>query len=139
MPLQYEAGVVLTSVFDTEEEAQAWLDSVRPSELVKLRDSWVEEQLPVANSAEPMFGFATGPVNLINLHSPDICAGRRCCVHDPSDHHMRAWPVNWRADRHMMERVCPHGIAHPDPDDLAYKLSQGIDSGVHGCDGCCRV
>jgi hypothetical protein len=36
------------------------------------------------------------------------------------------------------ERICPHGIGHPDPDDMAYWKSIGEESmGVHGCDGCC--
>lgn len=29
-----------------------------------------------------------------------------------------------------MERICPHGVGHPDPDDT------NPDT-VHGCDGCC--
>jgi hypothetical protein len=33
-----------------------------------------------------------------------------------------------------MERICPHGIGHPDPDDPAFK---NPIEGVHGCDGCC--
>jgi hypothetical protein len=43
-----------------------------------------------------------------------------------------------------MERICPHGVGHPDPDDLAYRISiakkMGKDTkylGIHGCDGCC--
>lgn len=57
-------------------------------------------------------------------------------------HHMSEWPQNWRHDRALMERVCPHGVGHPDPDHVAYvrrahgSLSEGVD--VHGCDGCCR-
>lgn len=30
----------------------------------------------------------------------------------------------------MMERMCPHGIGHPDPDEITLDV-------VHGCDGCC--
>jgi hypothetical protein len=43
---------------------------------------------------------------------------------------MRRWPQNWRGDRYLIERICPHGVGHPDPDDL------NPDT-VHGCDGCC--
>jgi hypothetical protein len=76
-------------------------------------------------------------------HPRKGCVGRHCCIHNPSDHHMTAWPQNFRPDRALMERVCPHGIGHPDPDDLAYKrLMQGEDydpyEGLHGCDGCCQ-
>ncbi len=44
---------------------------------------------------------------------------------------MREWPQNYRSDLNMMERICPHGVGHPDPDDI-----YGVYDG-HGCDGCC--
>lgn len=52
------------------------------------------------------------------------------------------WPQHWRADRLLMERICKHGVGHPDPDDIAYKRIQHGDSvaeseSIHGCDGCC--
>lgn len=31
-----------------------------------------------------------------------------------------------------MERICPHGVGHPDPDCMYAKRDT-----VHGCDGCC--
>jgi len=44
----------------------------------------------------------------------------------------------WRQWHGLFERQCPHGIGHPDPDDVAYRLSIGDDyAGTHGCDGCC--
>lgn len=76
---------------------------------------------------------------LLHTHSPDKCAGRPCCIHNPSNHHMRSWPLNWREDTGVMERICPHGVGHPDPDDAAYNVSIGKEyKTVHGCDGCCR-
>lgn len=77
---------------------------------------------------------------ILRTHSPTQCSGPNCCIHNPSDHHMRDWPLNWRGDRGLMERMCPHGFGHPDPDDLAHKERIGLDVGVesvHGCDGCC--
>jgi hypothetical protein len=76
-------------------------------------------------------------------HPRKDCIGRHCCVHNPSDHHMADWPQHFRMDRALMERMCSHGVGHPDPDDLAYKrMMQGEDynpyEGLHGCDGCCR-
>ena len=65
-----------------------------------------------------------------NVHSPSVCAGEFCCIHNPSNHHMAEWPQAWREDRYLMERICPHGIGHPDPDDLNPDIT-------HGCDGCC--
>lgn len=66
-----------------------------------------------------------------------------CAVHEPSPHHMSEWPQHFRQDRGLMERVCPHGIGHPDPDDRAFvALMNGITlpgwDSVHGCDGCCQ-
>lgn len=79
-----------------------------------------------------------GGLILVNMHSAEACAGRPCTVHNRSEHHMRDWCLLWRNDRGMFERVCPHGIGHPDPDQREYwdETSQwGMD--VHGCDGCC--
>ena len=72
-------------------------------------------------------------------HSEDKCAGEHCCIHTPSDHHMRDWPMHWRADKGVMERICPHGVGHPDPDDAAYwdRIGKGHKN-IHGCDGCCK-
>lgn len=88
-------------------------------------------------AAEPTFGIHVGTVRL-TTHPPDKCAGRPCVVHAPSDHHMRDWPTLYRADKGMTERTCPHGVGHPDPDDLAWQISEGRDyQALHGCDGCC--
>jgi hypothetical protein len=88
--------------------------------------------------------YVTGTGQVIrHVHDPGLCAGRPCVVHAPSEHHMRDWPTNFRTGGPFdikgphMERVCPHGIGHPDPDDLAFHKSEGRDYGVHGCDGCC--
>jgi hypothetical protein len=81
-----------------------------------------------------------GDTILVNVHPESKCAGRPCVLHSPSDHHMREWPTLWRADTGIMERTCPHGIGHPDPDDLAYHetLLGHYWLAVHGCDGCCH-
>lgn len=71
----------------------------------------------------------------ILCHKPDQCAGEVCTLHNRSDHSMRSFPQHWRGDRGIMERICPHGVGHPDPDD--YRILTGEDSDIHGCDGCC--
>lgn len=77
---------------------------------------------------------------LLKTHHEAECVGEYCCIHNPSDHHMRGWPLNWREDINVMERLCPHGVGHPDPDDFAHKERIGRpELGVHGCDGCCKV
>lgn len=58
-----------------------------------------------------------------------------CTIHLKTNHKMRAFPQHWRDDRGIMERICPHGIGHPDPDDLRVRTIK--HEGVHGCDGCC--
>lgn len=80
-----------------------------------------------------------GGMHFVNVHKPDSCRNEFCVMHNPSDHHMRTWVMHWRSDRALMERICAHGIGHPDPDDLAFHISIGNTwQSVHGCDGCCR-
>lgn len=93
----------------------------------------------IGSAAESALGVQVGDATLVNVHPPQRCAGRPCVVHNPSNHHMRGWRLNWRGDRGLMERLCPHGTGHPDPDDVAYQLSVGPTAvGVHTCDGCCH-
>jgi hypothetical protein len=66
-----------------------------------------------------------------SVHSMSDCAGEFCTIHKPSKHSMLGFPQLWRTDAGFMERVCPHGVGHPDPDDV---YSQGR---AHACDGCC--
>ena len=68
------------------------------------------------------------------VHDPDKCAGEHCTVHNRSDHPMRHFRQYWRWDRGFMERICPHGVGHPDPDEPWPTDDPGW---IHGCDGCC--
>ena len=97
--------------------------------------------LTIMHIAEPLFGAQIGH-GVLRTHTKEKCQGRGipCCIHSPSAHHMREWEMNWRSDTGVMERFCPHGIGHPDPDHMAYvrSLGQGLEwQGIHGCDGCC--
>lgn len=67
-------------------------------------------------------------------HSEEACRGNHCPVHNPSDHHMKDWPQHYREDLNITERICPHGVGHPDPDCMVAKRD---GNGIHGCDGCC--
>lgn len=93
--------------------------------------------------AEPQWGVqVAGPVTL-NTHGKGDCAGGHCVIHNPSEHPLNKAPLNWRGDRGVMERICDHGIGHPDPDDIEFKrLTRGDEiaaaEAIHGCDGCCR-
>lgn len=66
----------------------------------------------------------------VGTHSADKCAGEFCTIHNRSDHHMRHMKQEWRWDKGIMERICEHGIGHPDPDEIN-------GDGIHGCDLCC--
>jgi len=69
-------------------------------------------------------------------HEQDECQDKNVCsIHNRTDHHMRNFKQFYRFDRGIMERICTHGIGHPDPDD--YKIFKGLDNGKHACDGCC--
>ena len=84
--------------------------------------------------------YKTGTGQIINVHEEKDCKGKNCVIHNPSDHLMKDWPTHWRDDRSLMERFCKCGVGHPDPDDLAFKASLGMDArveGIHGCCGCC--
>ena len=71
----------------------------------------------------------------IRVHEAGVCAGEYCTIHNRSNHPMRSFPQEWRGDIALMERICPHGIGHPDPDD--YLLTLRPYMSIHGCDGCC--
>lgn len=71
------------------------------------------------------------------FHPNIACVGQFCCIHNPSEHHMRDWPLVLREST-LMERTCSHGVGHPDPDSLAYFKRLGVEGfGIHSCDGCC--
>ncbi len=76
---------------------------------------------------------------ILLAHPSYACKGKYCTLHNRSDHHMRSFPQHWREDRAIMERICPHGIGHPDPDDYKLGGKGGWAEAVHGCDGCCIV
>jgi hypothetical protein len=94
----------------------------------------------IGSAAEPTIGAQCGPTALRNVHPERACSGWACVIHNPSRHHMASWPLNWRDARGIMERICPHGVGHPDPDDAAFHVRSGRDSAeVHSCDGCCQT
>lgn len=83
-------------------------------------------------------GLEHGKQKLSNVHSITGCAGHPCPIHNRTDHHMRSFPQHWRPDRCIMERICPHGVGHDDPDCLLSRVRLGREAeGIHGCCGCC--
>lgn len=85
------------------------------------------------NRVVPVYGDV-----ITGVHLEDECHGLPCVVHAPTNHHMSRWPLIWRYDRKIFERLCPHGTGHPDPDQLPYWRSIGaLHEFVHCCCGCC--
>lgn len=86
--------------------------------------------------------YVTGCNQSIRTHAVSAdCMQYNCAIHNPSKHVMANFPTCWRGDRGLMERICPHGVGHPDPDDIAHKTrtfgEKAKYEGIHGCDGCC--
>jgi hypothetical protein len=79
--------------------------------------------------------YDTGTGQQLRVHNRVDCHDN-CPIHNPSDHALKDRPTHWRDDRGIMERICVHGIGHPDPDDINVRNNDG--EGIHSCDGCCR-
>lgn len=103
--------------------------------------TWAEMQ----DMARDVHGQGLEPLwlngQVLVVHGQWLCRPP-CCIHAPSDHHMVMWPLLWRSDRRLFERVCEHGTGHPDPDDMAFKRNfmterQWDAERTHGCDFCC--
>lgn len=88
--------------------------------------------------------FARPDGSMVQTHGAKHCKGTQCCLHNPSNHKMATWPIVLREDKNWLcERMCEHGVGHPDPDSVAWlKIRLSEDAGswmtVHGCCGCCR-
>jgi len=134
----YEGVVLGVTLFGVRFEF--WLGFIGKNE-------WADPKPEVVvGPYDPENTYTTGTgQKIVGVHPESECAGRACVIHNPSDHPMRDWPTSFRGyglfeiGPPRMERICPHGVGHPDPDDLAYHLYvRGDESaGVHGCDGCC--
>lgn len=76
--------------------------------------------------------YTTGTGQQMYTHEHGECKVGSCPIHNPSKHVLRDCPTHWRQDRGIMERICPHGVGHPDPDCMYAQQDT-----VHACDGCC--
>lgn len=85
--------------------------------------------------------YITGAGQRVFVHRRNASCASGCVIHHPTDPHQE-WPTYWRADRQMMERLCTHGVGHPDRDHIAfirfrYGDAAAATEAVHGCCGCC--
>lgn len=91
----------------------------------------------------PILGVL-GPIpGVLVTHDATECALPFCCIHHPSEHPLASAPLRWRNDLQVMERVCVHGLGHPDPDSLDYvnaicgEMAAAYACVHFPCDGCC--
>lgn len=110
---------------------------------ISIKTTWLDE-VPIFDASliqAPMEETMMSGV-WVKHHTKDACKGRNCVIHNPSKHLMARWERRFRPDKQTTERVCAHGIGHPDPDDVAYWRSEGRSEKsltTHGCDGCCTA
>lgn len=77
---------------------------------------------------------------LYNVHSEEICRGRNCSIHNPSLHPLRNATLFW--ENGMAWRICSEGVAHPDPDEIRWRLRtfQPVQLSHRCCDqNCCGM
>jgi hypothetical protein len=78
---------------------------------------------------------------VLGAHPRGDCAGRGCALHGPTDHWAAGMPLRWTAPVFpdtggppvkpgVMERLCPHGQWHEDPDDLDYRKGMASMRGL---------
>lgn len=75
------------------------------------------------------------------VHPPDRCLGV-CVIHNPSENHMRDWPMMWSVPDMCMFRECSHHVWHPDYDHIDYAMRAGHPTtfAFHTCceEKCCE-
>ena len=76
------------------------------------------------------------------IHSPRLCDGRPCPVHNMSDHVLRSSKqvLEWVNGAAFTFRVCEHGSFHSDPDESEDYMARCFVTRAEleeGCDGCC--
>ena len=105
---------------------------------------WIKTLCEEHSEGRDQLSYKTGTgqtISRVHRRTKD-CEEYHCVIHNPSDHCMKDFPTHWRSDRGIMERICPHGCGHIDPDDYSFILrTQGEEKAesrsIHGCCGCC--
>ncbi len=80
-------------------------------------------------------------VYVLTTHTINEGCAYGCVIHNPDRNaveNVEHWQYNWRTDRGIMERICEHGVGHPDSDSARFLDGIGQSyQNIHGCDGCC--
>lgn len=81
----------------------------------------------------------SGSWGTLKVHAAGTCQGDWCVVHKPMPGPWTDWPLHWRGDRNIMERICPCGVGHPAAEQLGWWASSGREfMSIHGCCGRCK-
>lgn len=112
-----------------------------PEELAATWKSAYEQADDLGLSYDRVYVTGTGVVLLYLHERTEECIAYGCVIHNPTDPHTE-FPTHWRWDRKFMERICPHGVGHPDTNQINFiRRTRGEAAAqaesVHGCDGCC--
>jgi hypothetical protein len=67
-------------------------------------------QYLIADATDASFGAHQGVAVLENVHPATACDGRHCVIHNPSNHHMRSWPLVWRDDKWSVPDLVDTGL-----------------------------
>lgn len=109
-----------------EQSDEAYLVRVAKAQREAIADGRMEE-----------FQLNTG--QRVVVHAKRFCVPlMNCPVHYRMDGSYLNLPMIWRDDVRLFERLCAHGVGHPDPNQFAFWHSINQDfKKSHGCDGCC--
>jgi hypothetical protein len=69
----------------------------------------------------------------MKVHADNECRNANCVVHNPSPHALNRAPLLWLPATSMMYRICPHIVAHPDPDALTYWVDSFAATWLEKC------
>lgn len=116
-----------------------WIIEDRAKIYHPVRDRIFKDVYEPVESKRGIFRLEHSDTVLQSVHDSSKCEGRSCSLHSRTNHLMRGNRQVWRGDLGVIERICDHGVGHPDPDDRPYL--ETVDNGLfllHGCDGCCH-
>lgn len=102
------------------------------------------EQTAIKSWYPTLENYVTGTGQKMKVHAKNADCEKGCVIHNPTRETHKDWPTHWRSGEYLMERICPHGVGHPDKDHLAFVRKTKGDAfaygqSIHGCDGCCRL
>lgn len=100
--------------------------------------AWSERVLMGRHGTGETYTTDSGQLMLdVHANSPE-CQEHGCPIHNPSDRAVAIGTTHYNTERQRMDRVCEHGLAHPDPDSQDWRERHfGDRDDEHDCDGCC--